>query len=501
MSELPENWVETTVGEVTLPIAKINQTKDVNKKIYYIDISSIDNKSHKVTGGKSYTISEAPSRARQIIKSGDVLFLTVRPYLRNIAAVPKSLNGEIASTGFSVLRPANEIEPQYLFHLCISTPFVNKLSGIQYGVSYPAVKDEQVREQTFPLPPKNEQKRIVEKIEELFSQIDAGEAALKKAQALIKQYRQSLLKAAVTGELTKEWREKNKGKIEPADKLLARILTERRKAFNGRGEYKDPTLPNRPNLSELPKVWEWTTLDAVTSFITSGSRGWAQYYSTEGSRFYRVGNLNRLTIEIDTEDLQRVSPPCNAEGLRTKVSKNDILLSITADVGMVGLASDTSEDAYINQHLALCRPVNEKTAEFISWALASDTTQRQLNNKKSGITKDGLTLIDVRNIFVPLPPLKEQETISDLLRLALSQLDHFHKQMILTHRLFQAERQSILKAAFSGKLVPQDAKDEPASVLLDRIKAERASTSNKATKSTSKQKKPAATSPRKRVSK
>jgi hypothetical protein len=140
------------------------------------------------------------------VHTGDVLFATVRPYLRNIAAVPSNYDGEIASTGFSVLRPAKGIEPNFLFYNCIYAEFVDALSGAQYGVSYPAVKDEQVRAQYISLPPFKEQHRIVAKIEELFSELDKGIESLKTAREQLKIYRHSLLKHAFEGNLTAHWK-------------------------------------------------------------------------------------------------------------------------------------------------------------------------------------------------------------------------------------------------------------------------------------------------------
>ena len=224
---LPTGWTECSIGDVTLPVSKIDPKNNPDREIDYIDISSIDNTRHTIGSVKQYRLRDAPSRARQIVRAGDVLFATVRPYLRNIAGVPNDYDKQIASTGFSVLRPAKGVRPAFLFYKAISTDFVNALSEIQYGVSYPAVKDDQVRGQSLWLPPMEEQHRIVAKIEELFSELDKGVESLKAACAQLKIYRQAVLKHAFEGKLTAQWREENKDKLETTEQLRARIKQER----------------------------------------------------------------------------------------------------------------------------------------------------------------------------------------------------------------------------------------------------------------------------------
>ena len=138
----PEGWVECPIDEVTLSVPTIDPKKEPDRVIDYIDISSIDNTQHVIGSVKRYRLRDAPSRARQIVRTGDVLFSTVRPYLRNIASVPNVYDQQIASTGFAVLRPATGVCPAFLFYKVISRELVNAVSGLQYGVSYPAVKDE-----------------------------------------------------------------------------------------------------------------------------------------------------------------------------------------------------------------------------------------------------------------------------------------------------------------------------------------------------------------------
>ena len=201
MTDLPAGWTLCEMGDVLEPVQKTGKHEE-DREIWYVDISSIDNQSYRITVPKRLTLSQAPSRARQKIRFGDVLFSTVRPYLRNIAFVEKRFHGEIASTGFAVLRAAEGIDPKYLFYKSVSNDFVSALTGEQYGVSYPAVKAEQVKAQPLELPPTQEQPRIVERIEALFAEIDKGVESLRAAKATLDLYRKSLLKSAFEGCLT-----------------------------------------------------------------------------------------------------------------------------------------------------------------------------------------------------------------------------------------------------------------------------------------------------------
>ena len=230
MMELPRGWTLCELGDV-LHHVEMTAKNEENREIFYIDISSIDNRSNRIANPKRIKLSDAPSRARQKIRVGDVLFSTVRPYLRKIAAVDQEFDGEIASTGFAVIRGATGIEPRYLFYKCISHDFVSALTGEQYGVSYPAVNEEQVKARPLELPPTHEQRRIVERIEALFEEIDRGVESLRAAKNTIALYRQSLLKSAFVGRLTADWRAQNPDKLEGLDALLARIREERERRY------------------------------------------------------------------------------------------------------------------------------------------------------------------------------------------------------------------------------------------------------------------------------
>ena len=197
------------------------------------------------------------------------------------------------------------------------------------------------------VPPLPEQERIVARIEELFSQLDAGVETLKKTKAQLAVYRQAVLK----------------------------------EAFSCCAEKK--------------------SIREMSSIVTSGSRGWAKYYCDNGAKFIRIGNLTRNKIYIDLDDIQHVQLPDKAEGTRTKLAPNDVLVSITADLGNIGLVPNGIGEAYVNQHIAMIRFNNQMQGEFYAWYLRSEYGQQDLLRNKRGGGKLGLGLDDIRDSRVP----------------------------------------------------------------------------------------------------
>ena len=215
----------------------------------------------------------------------------------------------------------------------------------------------------------------------------------------------------------------------------------------------------------------------IFSFVTSGSRGWAKYYSEAGSIFLRMGNLDRGTISLDLTDIQHVSPPEGSEGTRTKVQEGDILISITADLGMVGLVPQNLGEAYINQHVALARPTEIVEPRYGAWFLASKHAQDQFEENRRGAVKAGLRLDDIRNLRVPLPPLPEQRRIVARIEELFSRLDAGVAALRHAKAQLQRYRQSVLAAAVTGQLTQawreQHPDTEPAEELLERILEQR----------------------------
>lgn len=196
-------WQKTFLADCCLPVLKRKDSRDEKEQFLYLDIASIDNTVNKILGAIPYTGKNAPSRARQIIQKGDVLFSTVRTYLKNIALVTEEkYDKQIASTGFCVIRTnPSVLLANFLFYKTLSNDFLAPLNAKQRGSSYPAVRDKDVLSSEIFLPSLPEQKAIVAKIETAFAAADKAEKAILAALEQAKQLKQSILKRAFEGKL------------------------------------------------------------------------------------------------------------------------------------------------------------------------------------------------------------------------------------------------------------------------------------------------------------
>ena len=318
----------------------------------------------------------------------------------------------------------------YLFYYCISQKNVFIEKG--KGGAQPNISQIILKQHPIPLPPLSEQQRIVERIEELFAKLDEAKERLQEVAESFAVRKAALLHKAFTGELTKQWRLEN-------------------------------------GVSD--ESWEEKKGEDFFEYVTSGSRGWAKYYSDKGSIFVRMGNLNHGTIALDLSDIQYVELPDQVEGQRSKLQKNDILISITADVGMIGLVREDM-DAYINQHVALARPKNDLYAEFLAWYFVSDVGLQQMQNKQRGATKIGLGLQDIRSIILKIPTLSEQHEIVRLIDDLLARERAAQQAAEQALASIDLMKKSILARAFRGELGTNKASEASALELLKQVLAE-----------------------------
>lgn len=326
------------------------------------------------------------------------------------------------------VRTCDDLDIRFVFFLL---KFL-RLADLDRSTAIPGLNRDDAYAKQVSLPPLNEQRRIVEKIETLFVQLDKGEEALREVQRLLTRYRQSVLKAAVTGQLTEDWR---------ADNSAAK--------------------------------WYSAEVGELVEFLTSGSRGWAKYYSSSGALFIRAQNLKHDRLDLD--NAAHVSPPKKSEGTRTLVKRGDILITITgANVTRTALVVAELGEAYVSQHVGLLRLTGESDPEFIYWFLVAKAGGRkQLEKFAYGAGKPGLSLTNIREVKLTLPSLPEQKEIvlrvqEESARISMVE-DLCHAELARSSAL----RQSILKDAFTGRLVPQDPTDEPAAALLSRIRETR----------------------------
>lgn len=483
--DLPPGWAWATLGQL-VPSARAKVPADRKSDLPFVGMDNIAAGEMAPNGfGRFGDMKSAGSK----FESGDVLYGRLRPYLNKVWRADRL---GVASAEFIVLPNCSAIESNFLALLLHQIRFVQFASSLASG-DRPRVDYGQISSFRFGLPPLPEQRRIVAKIEELFGEIEAGEQELEKAREGLATYRRAILKAAVTGELTREWREKNPPNETGAD-LLTRILADRRATWeraelakmeakgkrptndSWKARYPEPIASDADSLPELPQGWEWSTLDQLSTRMTSGSRAWSPYYDQGTSVFIMAQNVR--PGHFDTRFRQLVDPPANdPERKRTRVQRDDLLLTIVgANTGDVCRVDLEIEDHYVCQSVALIRLVDASLSEYTeAYLVADEGGQRAFAKHIYGAGRPHLSFDQIRSVHVPLPPQAEQRHVVGAYQELQAELRQMSSDIEGSHVASESLRQSILNAAFSGKLVPQDPADEPASALLARIQAQRES--------------------------
>ncbi len=333
--------------------------------------------------------------------------------------------------------------------LCLLKAYRPRLVDMGAGGAQPNISREKIIATVIALPPTSEQQRIVQKIEELMALCDQleqqSEAQLAAHQTLVEALLATLTDSADADELAQNWARLAQhfdtlfttessidtlqqtilqlavmGKLvpqdpsdEPASALLARITAEKTRLVK-EGKIKKtkplPEISNQEKLFALPKGWKWCRIDNVSMFITSGSRDWAKYYSDFGAKFITMGNLSRGSYSLRMDNIRYVNPPLDGEGSRTKLEEDDLLVSITGDVGNLGLIPSGFGEAYINQHTCLVRFVPMLRNRYFPEFLRSPFAKYQFDAPQRGI-KNSFRLGDVGELVISLPPENEQHRI------------------------------------------------------------------------------------------
>ncbi len=332
-----------------------------------------------------------------------------------------------------------------------------------------------------PLPPLAEQKRIVAKIEELFSELDQGIENLKLARAQLAVYRQTLLKHAFEGKLTADWRTTHADQLESADQLLIRIRTERQKNWQGRGKYKEPTEPYLTNPSQLPPSWANVSWEMVLSHEDGAFKRGPFGSSLTKSIFVKAGFKvyeQYCPINDDCSFARYYITPEKFEELRAfEVKAGDYLISCSGvTLGRITRVPENYEIGIINQALLRVR-LNEKVIahRYFLHLFRSGIFQKAIFDNSTGTAIPNVKGVkELKAIALPLPSIAEQIKIVEEIDRMLSVTAVLEADIDANLLRVEALRQSILKKAFAGELVPQDPNDEPAAALLARIRSERA---------------------------
>jgi len=456
VEDLPEGWTSARVDKVCDVNPRLNKSEILDDLLVsFVPMSAVGAGDGSIDVSKERPASEV-KKGFTAFKQGDVLFAKITPCMENgkMVVVPKVANGYgFGSTEFHVLRPKEGIDARYVYYFVSSQNFRGVAERYMTGaVGQKRVSTTYLKEQLIPVAPPEQQKRIVAEIEKQFSRLDEAVTNLKRVKANLKRYKAAVLKAAVEGKLTEEWRKQHPD-VEHADKLLERILAERRENWQGRGKYKEPAAPDTTDLPELPEGWVWASLEQLITKLTSGSRDWAPYYGRGDSIFVLAQNVRPMRPDYTVTQL--VDPPEEDPACaRSLINVDDLLVTIVgANAGQFCRVDRVPGKAYVCQSVALARPLFRAMAEYLNYYFNSqENGQKYFDKCMYGQGRPHLSFDQLKAAPISIPPFDEMERVVVEAECALSIVARAEAQVDINLRRSDRLRQSILKRAFSGDL-------------------------------------------------
>lgn len=431
MRDLPLNWAEATLGQLSTEPAQVVPAH--GETIRYIDIGSIDRVKKQIVKPQTLRGEDAPSRARKRVSTGDTLVSMTRPNLNSVALVPSELNGDIASTGFDVLRPHKGVDPRWLAYLVRTDDFIAAMSSLVQGALYPAVRSKDVRSFVAPVAPSAEQTRIADQLDNLFARFRSCSDRLEAIPALLDRFRRAVLDSATA----------------------------------------TPQGDTPPLLDQ--SGWSDSTIGAIAVDLRYGTSKKCDY--TQGATgVLRIPNI-ASNGRIDIRDLKGASFDRD-EIAKLSLEVGDLLIvrsNGSVDlIGKTGLVTKAEVGLLFAGYLMRLR-VNRSRAlpEFVQLWLSAPAQREYLERTaKSTSGVNNLNADELRSLPLRLPSIDEQKEIIRKVRSSLAFADrvqaHYAAASLRATRLTSL----VLAKAFCGDLVAQDPNDEPASDLIARITAE-----------------------------
>jgi type I restriction enzyme S subunit len=474
MNELPDGWAMAKLAEITSDAAQHIPAQD--ELFTYIDIGSIDRETKRIATPQVLLGKDAPSRARKKVVKGDTLVSMTRPNLNAVAQVSAELEGQIASTGFDVLRPLNGIDPRWLSYLVRTEDFVSAMTDLVQGALYPAVRSKDIRSYEAPIAPAKEQTRIVDQLDTLLARVNACNDHLDAIPGILKRFRQAVRCAASSGQLTQDWRDENPQGAREARRELDHIRANQTGKLRVRGE---AARVDQKNLFDLPSSWAWVlnyelASDEVNA-ICAGPFGTifkAKDFKDDGVPivFLRhVGEGKFLTHKPGYMDIavwQDVHQPYSIFGGELLVTK------LGDPPGTACIYPDDAGTAMVTPDV-LKMTVNGAAADakYLMHFFNSSNSKRIIEDLCFGVTRLRIDIAMFKTFPIPLPPRAEQIEIVRRVEAFFAVADRIETRYTAMRAHAQRLAPQVLAKAFRGELVEQDPQDEPASVLLQRLAA------------------------------
>jgi type I restriction enzyme S subunit len=473
--ELPEGWTWTKLGEICeKPQYGWTTSADLNGRGLKL-LRTTDISSGAINWGTVPFCDREPDEPKKyLLNKGDIL--VSRAGSVGVSIEINDCTEAIFASYLIRFKPIPPIYPRFISLYLKSPYYWNCIADNTAGIAIPNVNATKLQALQIPLPPLNEQKRIVAKIEFLFGRVDTTKRELAQIPLLLKKFRQSVLAKAFSGELTKDWRKEQKD-LEPGLILLERIREERKKKLGKK--YKELEPIDISDLPELPERWGWASLGDI---IENAQPGFAS-----GKKDVPNGLCHLRMNNIDSEcnlnlDLVRTVPKSLGEE-KYLLRKGDVLFCHTNSQKLIGKTALFAKDGKyaFSNHLTRLRFFDNTTkSEWIWYYLSTLWRQGYFENKcKQWVNQATIERDTLLRVPVPIPPILEQVYAIKKIKELFAQADTIEKSVKIAQAHCEKLAQSILAKAFRGELVEQDPNDEPAHDLLKRIENEKSRTRSK----------------------
>lgn len=485
--EIPESWEWVKLGNVS----EINPKKkvlniDENEKISFLPMKSISDVTGRILNIEYESYSKLKKGYTQFLEN-DILFAKITPCMENgKCAIAKNLKNGIGygTTEFHVLRTTYALNNKFLYNFLRQERFRQEAKYNMTGsVGFRRVPVEFLKRYIFPLPPLEEQKRIVEKLDSMFEKINKAKELIQEVKENIGNRKESILNKAFRGELTAEWRKNNQ--TEDAIELLKSINEEKIKNWeqacieaerNGKKKPSKPKIEEIQNMIipkeeepyEIPKNWEWVKLGQITK-IKGGKRlpKGEEFSEQKTNNFYlRVTDFRERSISL--ENLKCVTDEVAQKIKNYRITTKDIYISIAGTIGKVGIIPEKLNGSLLTENAAKITDILCIDQVFLLNFLESSFIKEKIKKSIVSSGQPKLALFRIEEFLIPLPPLKEQEEIVRILDDILEKESKI-KELIELEEAIELLEKSILDKAFRGKLGTQNKDDETAIELLKKI--------------------------------
>lgn len=491
---IPPSWLVTTLGTVRVDRSKnINPFKEPETSYVLFSVPQFEAGTPERVRGVSI------GSTKQTVENGTVLLCKINPRINRVWVV-KNLSKDqlIASTEWIPFFPVTGVYPEYLAYFLqqkeIRDFLAHNASGV--GGSLMRVRPAVVDRMEFRLAPSSEQVRIVAELEKQFTRLDDAVAGLKRVQANLKRYRASVLKAACEGRLVPteaELARKENRNYEPASELLKRILNERRakwqfyqhaktaasgkpvKNDGWKRKYKEPAPPDSSNLPEIPKGWVWASMEELLREPLRNGHSAKEVHSGVG---IRALTLTAVTLGSFSEKNTKLTVAKADKVFDLWLRYGDILIERSNTPELVGIGRlyrGPDNFAIFPDLIIRARLTAGADPSYVEAVLLADKTRSYFRHAAQGIsgTMPKIDQSTIERLALPFPPEAEQTRIADELERQMSEISAGEVEIKRGIQRASTLRQAILKHAFEGKLASQDPADEPASIFVERIRAER----------------------------